>query len=80
MFRARAVLEQQVADAMRSVATLQAQAPVDSETLRRQAAQATADRGMLQTSFSTRMAEVQRNLCAVTKKRIKSEMLKPSFR
>jgi len=66
---ARAELEQQLADAMRSVATLRAQAPVDSETLRRQAAQATAERDMLQTAFSTRMAEVQRNLSAVTMER-----------
>lgn len=66
---ARAELEQQLADAMRSNATLRAQAPVDSETLRRQAAQATAERDMLQTAFSTRMAEVQRNLSAVTMER-----------
>ena len=59
-------LEQQLAGAMQSVATLR---PVDSETLRRQAAQATAERDMLQTAFSTRMAEVQRNLSAATKKR-----------
>ena len=48
-----------------------AQTPIDSETLRRQAAQATAERDMLQTAFSTRMAEVQRNLRAVTKERLK---------
>ena len=43
---ARAELEQQLAAAMRSLATLRAQAPVDSETLRRQVAQATAERDM----------------------------------
>ena len=68
---ARAELEQQLVDAMRSVAPLRAQAPVDSETLRRQAARVTAERDTLQTAFSKRAAETQRNLSAVTKKRMR---------
>ena len=35
---ARVALEQQLADAIQSVATLRAQAPIDNETVRRQAA------------------------------------------
>ena len=65
---------------MRSVATLRAPAPVDSETLRRQAAQATAERDTLQTSFSTCREQVQRNLSAITKECMKRCIEKPSVR